>query len=326
MNVLFILGNGFDKTQGLETSYQEFYKDYQKLKATSELEAKLKSSIRSDYETWADLEEGLGAYSNKFSEVNTFREVINIINYRLKDYLINKTTAIDSLGLSKAKLIKDLMYPEGELEPKQKTSFNSYLSQLTIENIKINCETLNYTNTFEVVFGDNEAFLGIRDPEHIPVFFERLLHLHGSLDDMILVGVNDVSQIAKVAFRDDPYLIEEFVKPEINIGCENMKNETFRHLINNADLIILFGVSVGVTDLIWWQTIGERLENKYDTLRIIYYPYDLSKDIIKHQSRKYRWSKDCIAFLKERMNVSKTVEELRERIYVGINKPFLKLT
>jgi len=39
MNVLFILGNGFDKTQGLETSYQDFYKDYQKLDAVSGLEA-----------------------------------------------------------------------------------------------------------------------------------------------------------------------------------------------------------------------------------------------------------------------------------------------
>lgn len=31
-NVLFILGNGFDKSQGLKTSYNEFYQEFLKCK------------------------------------------------------------------------------------------------------------------------------------------------------------------------------------------------------------------------------------------------------------------------------------------------------
>ena len=326
MNVLFIIGNGFDKAQGLDTSYQDFYKDYKKIDATSELEANLKNSIKSDYETWADLEEGLGIYSNHFSDVNTFREVLSIINNRLKDYLNDQSHRIASLGLSKSKLIHDLIYPEGGLEPKQISYFNNYLSIFTGDNTYINCVTFNYTNTFEEVFGDSDNLLGFRSSKREATYFRRIMHLHGSLDDMILVGVNDVSQIANENFREDPYLIEEFVKPEINNGCENMKNETFSQLITEAHLIVLFGVSVGVTDNIWWQMIGERLDDPHDTLRVIYYPFDSSKDTEKHQSSKLRWSKDKIAFLKERMNIQSTVDDLRDRIYVGINKPFLKLS
>ena len=123
MNVLFILGNGFDKAQGLNTSYQDFYKEYQKLEPVSDLEANLKKSIKSDYETWADLEEGLGIYSSQFTDVDIFREVLGIINTRLKDYLYTQSQKIDTLGLSRDELINNLKYPEGELEPKQKSSF-----------------------------------------------------------------------------------------------------------------------------------------------------------------------------------------------------------
>ncbi len=325
MNVLFILGNGFDKAQGLKTSYQDFYKEYQKLDAASELEANLKKSIKSDYETWADMEEGLGLYSSQFTDVFKFREVLSIINTRLRDYLNAQFLRIDSLGLSRDKLIKGFKNPECELEPKQKSSFNDYYLRLNPKAINIQCVTFNYTKTLEVILGDKDASLGFRENRNDPVFFRSLLHLHGTLEDMILVGVNDVSQIANVSFREDPYLIEEFVKPEINNGCENMKNEMFRQLIGETDLIVLFGVSVGITDSIWWQTIGQRLDNPRDSLRVIYYPLDTSKDIENHQSSKLRLSKEKIAYLKERMDIKTSVDDLRERIYVGINKPFFKL-
>lgn len=324
MNFLFILGNGFDKAQGLETSYIEFYKSYLKIKATSELEEKLKNDIESNYETWADLEEGLGVYSNSFSDVNSFREVIGILNSRLKDYLKSQSAKVASLGLSKQKLIDGLLNPESELELKQKAAFASCFVSRAKESVTINCVTFNYTDTFEKILENKNAIIGYRNSS--PVYLTNFLHLHGSLDSMILVGVNDVSQIANEAFRDDAELREEFVKPDINDGCENMKNEIFSNMINKADVIVLFGVSVGVTDLKWWHAIGSRLDNPIDSLRLIYYPHDMKKDTETHESRKFRWSKEYIAFLKERMNIDSSVDDLRDRIFVGINKPFLKLS
>lgn len=82
MNILFILGNGFDKAQGLATSYQEFYDYYQKKESESELETQLKKDIQADYNTWADLEEGLGNYSARFSKAVDFRNVLGILNSR----------------------------------------------------------------------------------------------------------------------------------------------------------------------------------------------------------------------------------------------------
>lgn len=325
MNVLLILGNGFDKAQGLATSYQEFYNDYQKIKPASELEAQLMKDIQSDYHTWADLEEGLGKYSAKFTDVSVFRKVLQILNTRLKEYLKTQAGKISTLGLSSSKLIHDLMNPESELELKQKTGYIDFFEKKNPTSVHIECVTFNYTDTFETILGKKSAFLGHVGTKNIPVYVDGVMHLHGTLSKMILVGVNDVSQIANESFRDNAELCEEFVKPEINRGCENMKNETFTHFIQNAHVIVLFGVSVGRTDSMWWQVMGKRFDNPADTLRLIYYPYDMEKDTASYPFRKLRWSNDYISFLKDRMGIKSSVDNLREKIYVGINKEFLKL-
>ena len=209
MNVLFILGNGFDKAQGLATSYQEFYDDYRKVKSDSELEDRLKKEIQSDYQTWADLEEGLGKYAAQFTDVNTFREVLRILNTRLKGYLKAQTLHIDTMGLSKNKLIYYLLNPDAELEPKQKAEFQEFFSRIGPLEVHVDCVTFNYTHTFESVFDKDHPFLGYAGINRVPVHFDRFIHLHGSLDNMILVGVNDVNQIANESFRDDAELCEE---------------------------------------------------------------------------------------------------------------------
>ncbi len=325
MKILFILGNGFDKAQGLATSYPEFYEEYKKIKPTSGLEAQLMEDIQSDYQTWADLEEGLGKYSAKFADVDVFREVLQILNVRLKDYLKAQVGKINSLGLSAPKLVKNLMYPESELELKQRSEYLDFFVKKNPSSVHIDCVTFNYTNTFETILGDKSSFLGHLDVKNIPVYVDGIMHIHGSLDDMILIGVNDESQIANENFRGNAELCEEFVKPEINRGCENLKNESFAKLIQNADVIVLFGVSIGLTDSVWWQAIGKRLDNPSDVIHVIYYPYDSMKDIINYPFRKLRWSNDYIGFLKDRMGMEASVDDLRKKIYIGINKTFLKL-
>jgi hypothetical protein len=87
MNILYIIGNGFDKAQGLDTCYSDFYNKYMTLKPESDLEARVMSEIESDYKTWADMEVAMGVYSSKWDDVGEFRKVIKLLNRRLKEYL-----------------------------------------------------------------------------------------------------------------------------------------------------------------------------------------------------------------------------------------------
>ena len=323
MNVLFFIGNGFDKAQGLNTSYQDFYKFLKTQKSKSQLEERIKSEIRSDYETWADLEVGLGKYSAEFTDADTFLDVLNIMNGRLKEYLIQENNKLASLVLSRQKLVGDLCYPDGELEEKQRSLYRSFVKAHQ-GDMSVDCVSLNYTNTLEHILGGHtRVFLNNLNIGRDTAYLNNLIHLHGTLDEMILLGVNDVSQISNVSFRNNTNIIENFVKPEINNGCENMRNERVSDLIKNAHLIVLFGVSIGLTDQQWWDAMGTRLEDS--DFRLIYYPYNVKKDVVATPNYKLRWAKEYIGFIKERMGSALSVEGLREKVYVGINKPFLNL-
>lgn len=104
MNILYILGNGFDKAQGLATTYKEFYKEWLKREPESELEQKVLASIQGDYQTWADLEKGLGEYSAKWEDEQVFLDILKLFNIRLKEYLIAQNNRLAEMQMSRAKL------------------------------------------------------------------------------------------------------------------------------------------------------------------------------------------------------------------------------
>jgi hypothetical protein len=96
-------------------------------------------------------------------------------------------------------------------------------------------------------------------------------------------------------------------------------------LINNADLIVLFGLSIGITDSTWWQLIGKRLDDSFRRPLLLYFPYDPSKDTDNTPNYKLIWANEYIEFLKDRTKISTPIESLKKIICVGINKDFLKL-
>lgn len=130
--------------------------------------------------------------------------------------------------------------------------------------------TLNYTNTLEKLF-----FIGGRK---FPLVFNnnnilrKIIHVHGILDDTIILGVDNEEQIGNKDFKNNleikDYLIKrqsyESIKTTNHIECEN--------LIKTAKVIVLYGVSLGDTDKSWWRIIGDNLI-KRNNLALIQYLY-----------------------------------------------------
>ena len=70
MKILFLLGNGFDINLSLPTDYQSFYDVYLKEASPSVTVSELKKYLNQErYQTWADLEWGLGQYTTKVKSV-----------------------------------------------------------------------------------------------------------------------------------------------------------------------------------------------------------------------------------------------------------------
>ncbi len=73
MNVLYIIGNGLDISLGMKTDYQSFYDYYSALETKDADINNLKANIEAGrYQTWADLEAGLGDYTKYLGNEKVF--------------------------------------------------------------------------------------------------------------------------------------------------------------------------------------------------------------------------------------------------------------
>ena len=69
MEILYLIGNGLDIAQGMNTRYSDFYKKYSKPYEIDIHPAakKLRAEIDKDYTTWADMELSFGKYTENIT-------------------------------------------------------------------------------------------------------------------------------------------------------------------------------------------------------------------------------------------------------------------
>lgn len=315
MNRLFIIGNGFDIALGLKTSYQDFYDYYAEQPTEDENILLMKQKIRDGrFETWADLEIGLGKFSEYCPDEQVFLSCLFDIRTNLKDYLSTQEGQFkNASGLNDF-----IRSPWNYLEPVNYQQIENFLEGLPNTGARDteNIVTLNYTDSIETILWKENPHLA-----------NSVFHLHGKISNMVL-GVNDESQIANKGFAEKVDFREEFVKPDFNTACMNNKNEAFQEMIYNANLIVLYGTSIGESDKKWWRAIGSRMVED-DDVALIYLPYDKNKDVVNHENYRLRWTRRYYIELFAKLGISAEEmanDELRKRIFIGINKSFLKFS
>ncbi len=316
MNVLYIIGNGLDISLGMKTDYQSFYDYYQSLESQDSDIIQMKKSIKAGrFHTWADLEAGLGDYTKTFVFESSFLKCLNDIKRALVIYLSEQFKLRDYSVQNH--FANDFYSPDDYLDDQVKLNYNSFLSRFSPAQIKYNVKivTLNYTNTIEDIFGKVRA----ETPS--------LLHLHGSLTEGMVMGVSDVNQIANEAFRDNRDVVEDFVKPSYNDACLNNNNVLCERWINQADLIVLFGTSLGETDRKWWRLIGSQIQKESRNLMLILFVYDKDKDLKLHPNHRLRWTEQYQEILLSKLEIPEEKKGLvLTRLCIGINKPIFQLS
>lgn len=279
MKVVYLIGNGFDLNLGLKTSYSDFYTYYLNIESNDIQIAQLKEHLKHDkdnegrYQYWSDLEIAMGEYTKEFSRREDMEKVYNDLNDNLRDYIMKvEQDNIQSDADKKDKLKRDLAHPERYLREIFKEEFRSYVKKWETSIYETFIISFNYTNTIEAILN----MKGSGSIEIGQTIFNRsnllypIIHIHG-LSNTPIIGLNDVSQIRNESFKEDEDVQEFLLKPKINkaVGHLNDKKSLFN--ISQANLIYLFGVSLGDTDKLWWEAVGERL--KLDC-RIIYFVYN----------------------------------------------------
>ena len=270
MNILYIIGNGFDKAQGMHTSYPEFYQYLMdNTNDGSPLLQQLKKDINADKELWSDMEEAFGQFTSKIKTEVDLENLYFELSECLQKYLKSEQSAFKPDKELIAKFQNDFVVTGKYLGATDKNRFTKFVKSMP-GGKDISVMTLNYTNTLETLlnlgnatdknFGNNN-------------YFRQVIHVHGQLDDSIIIGVDNESQISNEAFRNNENVKDFLVKIQSNLAMKYTRHAVCEGLIKNANLIILFGVSLGKTDERWWRLIGEQFKSR-NNLSIIQYLYE----------------------------------------------------
>jgi len=323
MNILYIIGNGFDINLGLKTKYSQFYEYYQKQESDDELVNKIKKDINLDIDNWSDLELAFGLYTKNLNDIDEFDRVWEDLVDNLCNYLEKEEETLELEGLDKEKLISDLHTPEQSFAQGNKEEINNFKQKFGTATWNINIITLNYTRTLEKILDGKFPNIHIANHQHGNITFGNIQHIHGYTNQRTILGVNDESQVGKIDFRTNQEILEALIKSTANQVQKHNVDRTCKSYISKANIICIFGSSLGDTDNYLWKLIGEEL--KRDVKLIIFKKGEEIKQRFGHKpARTQRQIKKL--FLDKTDLSESEKEQFQENIYVALNTPMFSLS
>lgn len=333
MNVLYLIGNGFDLRLGLPTRYAdflEFYKGKSPKRGTDRIRqeeaikkykerffAEMAEREERGEEQWKDLEIALGEFTTAFGDdADGFCDFYEDMNRSLEAYLA-QCNSFEPTPEEVEKFREDLTYPYRYFKPREEKE----LRTLTIAQAwYIDVISFNYTSSFECLCQDallvGESTYAEGHEGH-PVIYQGMKHVHGSLGQGgILLGVDHGEQIGSEQCRCCDDVMDLLLKPQANEGRGTLVDEECLSLIAGADVICLFGLSLGPTDHMWWTAIKKRFLDNPEVI-LLYFHYDPAADsVLKFDRRKERQARQHLI---DALGLEGNQKEYDDRIFVAIN-------
>ena len=101
--------------------------------------------------------------------------------------------------------------------------------------------TFNYTSVLEKLLGLSYNGAPVRMP--------NVIHIHGSINDAVL-GMDNAGQI-DLDYEISDRFMRHFIKPYFNEKYDSQRVSDATYQIYKADVICVYGMSLGVSDLMW---------------------------------------------------------------------------
>lgn len=319
MSTLFIIGNGFDLNCGAKTSYQDVYKEYIKEPSEDPVIKSFKKSIITESDKWSDFEIGMGQYAkeleNEVDFINCARDfstfLSNYLNNVNKEFeqKINKLSLPGIVMNEVSNLLKNFYRDitnniTYKMEERDASNFNN-----------IDVISFNYTNLFELMVKGLVQITNNNKP---------IIHVHGSIEEKIVMGVDSASYInSKFPITIDGERC--FVKPVLNESFDQRRIDMADKKIEDADVICVFGAALGDSDLRWRNKIIEWLNSSKDNYLFVFVhesisPKELPLDEqiqIEQKERKdlfERWEIQEKCFDQVRIQCNKDIIDIKSAI------------
>jgi hypothetical protein len=351
MEITFLLGNGFDIQCGLKTSYIDFYKYILEKKYSIDLTKEMdKESIseidniiyseiyksRDKIETWADLEFQLGVFTKQLKEknqdvqesANRFLDDFEILKVDLNEYL--KYIQIqDDVEISEdfSNILFTTMDKFFEnLFSREYDEVNDMLKANSSSHFQYNFISFNYTNSLEKIIqscgeiSKRNIFNGSGLNQFIN---KKIINVHGVIDKLLTLGLNDETQLTSDFFDIDE--LNDLIKPKsLEYNREYMRRDA-EIIIDNSDIIVIFGMSIGSTDKHWWEKIANILINSKNK-KLIIHLYDEKPSLLSSKMVRIRRESKENDFLSQLNNLDLSDEQkaqLRKQIYIVTNSEYI---
>lgn len=276
MNILYILGNGFDLSLGLDTSYRSFLKHYlnNHQPNTDPFIKDFQKEVWKDIDTWTDLETHLGQWLN--DKVTRERAVAvhdDLVN-ELSLYMKSEQERLKPDAKVREQILSNMSNVSHHLNRiLDSRDITDYISKhVNSTPHVINTITLNYTDTFErLALKEGENVYQCSDNK-LNFKFNRPIHVHGTVDEGIVLGVNDEAQIHNKQLVKENSIQNRFIKTAtINNVYRTGYEEQVTSAIDSAHLICVYGTSFGKTDKRIWNRIMNRVVN--NNVQVILFHY-----------------------------------------------------
>lgn len=278
MVITYLIGNGFDLNQGLKTRYVDFYPYFKENASDTN---RIKEWITPKSELWSDMEYAIGQSLDKVitqeDKEQFYKDKVEIDNL-LGNYLREEEAKLELF--SDNELVSEIKRSIGSLTSDStdmgKSAIIRSLQQFSSRtNIRFNFVSFNYTDAQEKVFNIAKKS-GIKisipgDPRTTRTgVINRNFNVHGTIENGMIVGVNDKSQINNIELQKDDEFVRNIVKPYMNATLDNDNTNVVKRIISSSDILCIYGMSLGETDKLWWEEVVNWLRGSASRKLVIY--------------------------------------------------------
>lgn len=281
-NLVYLIGNGFDIKMGLHTRYEEFYQWYKSLPESDNPTVQtFRDAIRlpSEEPLWSDLEWAIGnKYLSSISNTDDAKAIFKDVQAALQKYIKIQDDNFSCNDYSNVpKYISWYFEPylAFRLSSRKKIT---HLYDCHNNNVNIKFAIFNYTSTLEKLIGWKDKPMQFSFGDGMKKYISEVEHVHGYCDGRgrLALGVDNPGQIANPLFSTDQSIIDRFVKPAYNDTFELEHHSKCLQWIVGADVIVVFGMSLGKTDESWWKAICSRMIQSSRCILIVHFKRDCS--------------------------------------------------
>ena len=310
MNITFLIGNGFDRNLGLNTTYADFIEDYKTTKGGSKILEKFRKHIDDNEELWCNAEVALGKYTENFEAGDgmDFSECHQDLCEHLVEYLKKeeKRLSFDTATDKVLSAFKNIVNPENPFPTQERTTIREIFNRYKGEDYNFDFICFNYTSTLDKcleIVKNSAGVLGQHrngNTVHNHTI-RQFCHVHGTLEKEIVFAVNDETQIAKpdiFDFEDGEICKHLLIKQQANESYQENTDTKANQILQNSTIIYIYGMSLGETDMLWWNRICKWLRQS-DSRHLIIQNFGMShKGVyqLHYQLAEKKKKKEILAF------------------------------